>query len=99
MKIGSFTTTNDKGQLVIPKYMRDALEIDSTVTLNLVLAGNGIFVYPVEEFITKSEVESSYLHLLEKTRGTWAEEDGDELLQQKRTAVELKASKSRKNRW
>lgn len=98
MKIGSFTTTNDKGQLVIPKDMRDALGIDSEVTLNLVLAGNGIYIYPVEEFITKSETESSYLHLLEKTRGTWNDESWDEL-QQKRSEVELKASQSRKSRW
>ncbi len=100
MKIGTFTTTNDKGQLVIPKEIRDALGIDSSVTLNIVLAGNGIYVYPVEEFITKSETENSYLHLLEKTKGAWAEDNGDlDKLQQKRSSVELKASESRKNQW
>lgn len=98
MKVGSFTTTNDKGQLVIPKDMRDALGIDSSVTLNLVLAGNGIYVYPVEEFITKSETESSYLRLLGKTMGTWANEDWDKI-EQDRARIELEASKSRKNQW
>ena len=98
MKIGSFTTTNDKGQLVIPKDMRDALGIDSSVTLNLVLAGNGIYVYPVEEFITKSETESSYLQLLGKTKGTWAHEDWDEV-EKNRSKIELEASRSRKNQW
>ena len=98
MKVGSFTSTNDKGQLVIPKDMRDALGIDSKVTLSLVLVGNGIYVYPVEEFITKSETESSYLHLLEKTRGTWDNENWDEL-QQKRSEIELRASESRKSQW
>lgn len=98
MKIGSFATTNDKGQLVIPKDMRDALGIDSSVTLNLVLAGNGIYVYPVEEFITKSETESSYLQLLGKTMGAWANEDWDKV-EQDRTRIELEASKSRKNQW
>ena len=98
MKVGSFTTTNDKGQLVIPKEMRDALGIDSGVTLNLVLAGNGIYIYPVEEFITKAEMESSYLRLLEKTKGTWANEDWGEV-EQNRSKIELEASKSRKNQW
>lgn len=98
MKVGTVTTTNDKGQLVIPKEMRDALGIDSGATLNLVLAGKGIYVYPVEEFITKSEAESSYLQLLQKTKGTWADEDWDSL-QQKRSKLELKASESRKNQW
>ena len=98
MKVGSFATTNDKGQIVIPKDMRDALGIDSSVTLNLVLAGNGIYVYPVEEFITKSETENSYAHLLEKTKGTWADEDWDEV-QQNRSRIELEASKTRKDQW
>jgi len=98
MKVGSFTTTNDKGQLVIPKEMRDALGIDSSVTLNLVLAGNGIYVYPVEEFITKSETENSYAYLLEKTKGKWADENWDEV-EQNRSKIELEASKSRKNQW
>lgn len=98
MKIGTIATTNDKGQLVIPKEMRDALGIDSGTTLNLILAGKGIYVYPVEELITKSEMENSYLQLLQKTKGTWADEDWDDL-RQKRSEVELKASENRKKRW
>ena len=98
MKIGIFATTNGKGQLVIPKEMRNTLGINSRATFNLVLAGNGIYLYPVEEFITKAETESSYLKLLEKTRGTWVNEGWDKL-QQKRSEVELKASKRRKSKW
>src|SRR5579875_3193122 len=98
MKVGSFATTNDKGQIVIPKDMRDALGIDSGVILNLVLAGNGIYVYPVEEFITKSETENSYTHLLEKTKGTWADEAWDEV-EQRRSRIELDASKTKKSQW
>jgi AbrB family looped-hinge helix DNA binding protein len=98
MKIGSFTTTNDKGQIVIPKDIRDTLGIDSHVTLNITVAGDGIYIHPVEEFITKAETESSYLQLLEKTRGTWVEEDWDELRQTK-SKTELNASKSRKTSW
>ena len=98
MKIGSFTTTNDKGQLVIPKDMRDVLGIDSSVTLNVILAGDGIYIYPVHEFITKAETESSYLQLLEKTRGTWSDENWD-VIKQTRSKLELDASESRKTSW
>ncbi len=98
MKIGSFTTTNDKGQVVIPKDIRDSLGIDSNVTLNITVAGGGIYIHPVEEFITKSETESSYLQLLEKTKGAWANDDWDEL-RYSRSKTELNASKSRKEPW
>ena len=97
MKIGSFTTPNDKGQIVIPKEIRDALHIDSHATLNIVMAGNGIFIYPVEEFITKGETEDSYIKLLEKTKGSW--KDNSDIQSKKRSHLELQASKSRKNVW
>lgn len=98
MKIGSFTTPNDKGQIVIPKEIREALHINPTVTLNVILAGNGIYIYPVEEFLTKAEGESSYIKLLEKTKGTWKDEKWDTLKSGK-SKIELAASTSRKNSW
>ncbi len=98
MKIGSFTTPNDKGQIVIPKEIRDALHIDSNATLNIVVAGNGIYIYPVEEFIAKGDTEDSYIKLLEKTKGSWMDENS-EVVSKKRSHLELKASKSRKKIW
>lgn len=107
MKIGSFTNPNNKGQIVIPKEMRDILAIDTNVTLNMILAGKGIYIYPVEEFLTKAEGESSYLKLLEKTKGAWKNESFDsaqdnrnwEKLREKKSKLELKASNLRKNVW
>jgi len=98
MKIGTVTSTNDKGQIVIPKEIRDALGINSKVTLNMILFGNGLYIYPVEEFVTRVESESSYIYLLEKTKGTWIDEDWDKL-ENKKSEVELKASESRKSKW
>ncbi len=98
MKVGTFTTTNDKGQIVIPKDIRDSLSITSDVTLNITLAGDGMYIYPVEEFITKSDLESSYLDLLQKTKGSWGE-DSDKQLKQQKKDLELKASESRKRSW
>lgn len=79
MKIGQFTTPNEEGQIVIPKAMRNALGIDTNMTLSIVLAGKGLYIYPVEKFLTKTERESSYLQLLEKTKGTWQNEDWDKI--------------------
>ncbi|SRR6266568_6712127 len=98
MKIGSFTTPNDKGQIVIPKEMRDALSIDTNATLNIILAGKGIYIYPVEEFLTRVEGESSYIKLLEKTKGSWKDDNWD-TLRKKKSHIELEASKSRRKAW
>ena len=99
MKIRSFTTPNEKGQIVIPKKIRDALGINSNVTLNIMQAGKGIYIYPVEEFVTKAEEESSYIQLLEKTKGSWGKKEIDDASKTQRSQLELKASKKRKNAW
>jgi AbrB family looped-hinge helix DNA binding protein len=99
MKIGAFTTPNEKGQIVIPKEIRDALGIDTSVTLNIMQAGKGIYIYPVEEFITKADGESSYVHLLEKTKGSWGDLNKEDIIRTEKTQLELEASKKRKKVW
>jgi len=98
MNLGNILTTNDKGQIVIPKEMRKALGINPDIALNLTLRGNGIYIYPIEEVITKLESESSYLSLLEKTKGSWEQEDwqGTRKIRRK---IEEAASAKRKNLW
>ena len=98
MKVGIITKPNQKGQIVIPKKMREALGIDVNVFLNLILRGNGIYIYPVEEVITKVEKENSYFEILQKTQGSWSAEDWN-LLRKKRRKIERDASKGRKQRW
>ncbi|KKT74116.1 MAG: hypothetical protein UW86_C0014G0009 [Microgenomates group bacterium GW2011_GWA1_Microgenomates_45_10] len=98
MKIGVITKPNDKGQIVIPKEMRDQLGINPDVNLNMVLAGEGIYLYPIRAVITQSEINSSYLSLLQKTKGTWAKEDWESILKTK-SKTELAASRKRKKSW
>ncbi len=98
MKVGVITKPNEKGQIVLPKEMRDALGINANIALNLILVGDRIYIYPVKEILTNSEADSSYLKLLEKTRGTWMDEDWKKL-SKKRSQLELAASVSRKNSW
>ena len=97
MKAGVVIKPNEKGQIVIPKEMRDALGIDSNIMLNLILAGKGIYIYPIKEIITNSETENSYAKLLEKTQGAW--EDKEDPLVEKREQLELEQAAARKKPW
>lgn len=96
MKIGTIAQPNKKGQVVIPKEYRDKLGISDKTPLNIVLKGNAIYLYPVEEILTAAENESSYIKVLEKTQGKWA---GAEDHTKKKRALELKASRRRKQTW
>lgn len=98
MKVGRITTPNIKGQIVIPKEVRDALKIGVNVPLNLVIRGGGIYLYPVEEVVSKVESESSYPEILKKTQGSWSG-DSWEKTERKRKRIELQESKKRKKQW
>lgn len=98
MKIGTITRINQKGQIVIPKKIRTALNITPNMTLNLILEEKGISLYPIDEVTIKTEKESSYLDLLRKTQGTWKEENWTPIRKQKRQ-LEISASKRRKKVW
>ena len=98
MKVGNITQTNQKGQIVIPKNIRIELGIDENVFLNMIVRGGGIYIYPIEETVTNIEKESSYLDILQKTKGTWAGDDWEET-SKKRRRIELKASRERKKAW
>jgi bifunctional DNA-binding transcriptional regulator/antitoxin component of YhaV-PrlF toxin-antitoxin module len=90
--------TNKKGQVVIPKKMRDDLGIDFTVALALQLVGKSIVLSPIESVITKAETENSYLEVLRATKGAWANSPKEKNALQKRK-LELDASKRRKREW
>ena len=98
MNVGIITTTNQKGQIVIPQKIREQLGIYPNCVLNLIPTGDGIYLYPVEEVITRAERENSYFELLKKTKGTWDKENWN-LLKKNRKQVELKASSARKKPW
>ncbi|OGG02165.1 hypothetical protein A2W14_06570 [Candidatus Gottesmanbacteria bacterium RBG_16_37_8] len=95
MKIGTIIYSNEKGQIVIPKNIRNSIGIDKNVPLNVIERGNGIFIYPIEEIRTKADTNESFYRLLEKTRGAWAGDDWPETAK-KRRKIELAASRRRK---
>lgn len=90
----TITNTNQKGQLVIPKDMRDELQIDRTVNLLVKLLGKSIVISPIEAVITTADDETSYLDILEQTKGIWK---GDS--KPKKRKIELSAAEKRRNAW
>lgn len=95
MKVEYFASTNLKGQVVIPKKLRDDLNISSSVLLHILKRGNGFYVYPIKEVIGLDPIDTSYLDILSKTKGSW---DSDSSLGNK-SNIELKASQARKQAW
>lgn len=88
------TQPNLKGQIVIPKSLRDALGIDQHTPLAISRQGDGVFLAPIHDIITTKRTSSTYQTLLTQTRGAW----GTELSDEKRT-LEYKASIRRKKLW
>ena len=97
MKIYTITQTNQKGQIVIPQKIRKELNIDASVPHHIVQRGKGVYIYPIREIITETGHETPYLKVLEKTRGAWKK--SKKANEQKKRALELTASKKRKEVW
>ncbi len=96
MKVGYIVTPNQKGQMVIPKKMRELLNIKPNAPLNLSLRGQGIYMYPIREVLPSLEPKASYLELLKATRGAWGKDKGR---WEEKKKLELKASRARKKEW
>ncbi|OGE81613.1 MAG: hypothetical protein A3H72_00980 [Candidatus Doudnabacteria bacterium RIFCSPLOWO2_02_FULL_48_8] len=100
MKIQHIAKTNEKGQIVIPKDLRDELGISDKVSLHLVKKGPGIYIYPVSEVIGEFDTVNSYLAILEKTQGSWGPETVEEKRREKaQKKMEQKAARLGKQQW
>jgi AbrB family looped-hinge helix DNA binding protein len=86
------TQLNAKGQVAIPKEFREALGINKDVALNMIVRGKSICIYPIADVLSTTQNESSYLKILEKTQGSWKNNNWDKL----RSKRELSGSKKRK---
>ena len=98
MNIGIISTSNSKGQIVIPKKYRDKLKIDDSVPINIILTENGLFLYPIKTISDRSEDERDYYSILKKTQGSWSGDDWDKT-EKKQRIIELKAARARRKLW
>lgn len=98
MKITTISQTNAKGQVVIPKAVRDSLGITPQTHLNIVLRGEGVYLYPIREVLTSERGTVPYLEILKRTQGSW-KGDSWPKTEKKRKEIEAKASARRKREW
>jgi AbrB family looped-hinge helix DNA binding protein len=98
MKIGIITQTNQKGQVVIPKKIRDKIGISEKVPLNIIIRGSGVYIHPITDVVGSLDSEDAYLAMLKRTKGKWQNEDWEKI-RKKRRQIELLASKKRKQKW
>lgn len=99
MKVGTITTPNQKGQIVIPKKIREQLNINDTTHLYITIVDNIIHIRPVTETaIQHQHNREAILKMLKETQGAWAGDDWEKT-EKERRKVELEAAKKRKNAW
>lgn len=104
MNIGFIVEPNSKGQIVIPKKIREQLNITEKTSLNVVADEEAIHIHPIKDVSTTSDVLSNnkmLLEVLRKTQGAWAKENWDEYDKQekKRRRKELNRTKNNKKAW
>lgn len=102
MNIGTIVTPNTKGQVVIPKKIRDQLHIDENTSLNVRVVDDGIYIHPIKEVVTNAEEDKRhkvFLKILEETRGVWADDKDFDGRQKKMKRLEMKAARKMKKAW
>lgn len=100
MKNVTISKPNSKGQVVIPKPIRDELGINPNVYLRITSVGTSIFMHPITNTATTASESLPFSEILKKTQGAWAK-DWPALKKTfaKRHALELKAAQKRKQAW
>ncbi len=100
MKIGDIAKTNKKGQIVIPKKIREELGISEDVPLHITVRGQGVYMCPIRDVIAGDDVlhDAAYKEVLNRTQGSWADDTWDET-QYKQSSIEKKASQKGKREW
>lgn len=96
MKIGKLASVNSKGQFVIPQEYRKMFNITEGVVLNITTKYTGIFLEPIEEVLPKISENSTYLDVLDSTKGSWKQA---KVKDDNKRDLEIEASKRRKKEW
>lgn len=77
--LGTIVSPMDRGQITLPKSIRDALDITPDTLLNIVLDGRRILVQPLSDLLVNSKPKidkAEYLRLLKNMSGiAWTKGD------------------------
>lgn len=101
MNIGQIVTPNAKGQVVIPQKIREALGIDENTSLQVVVSGQGVALYPVARILRKGDfLDDKFAQILDETRGAWGPATReDKKREARRKRIEMAASRKRRKAW
>ena len=73
------TKSNIKGQIVIPKKLRDKLGIGPETIIEITEQGRGFYVAPISgQAIRVGDGNKAWLEVLKRTQGAWGSETADE---------------------
>jgi AbrB family looped-hinge helix DNA binding protein len=96
----TITTTNPKGQIVIPQPLRQQLGITKDTPIEVSVKGQAIYLHPIKDIIRQVDTETTYLHILKATQGSWGKATvKDTKTDKTKSRLELKASKERRQSW
>ena len=102
MNIGTIVTPNTKGQIVIPKKIRDDLIITEDTPLNIRIMDDGIYIHPITEVVTNAEEDKRHqvlMRILKETQGTWANDKEFNKRQKRMRKMEIAAAKKMRKTW
>ena len=100
MNIGVIVNTNVKGQIVIPKRIRDSLAISPQTPLQIIQAGQSIVLHPISDVVRRTDSKDTWRDVLEMTAGSWGEaNEKTNQADEARKRRELAAAKKRKASW
>lgn len=101
MNMGLVAQPNAKGQMVIPKKIRDKFAITEKTFLNISVNDHGFFVHPIDKIEQEHDINREvFLAFLKTNRGRWGKATKEGLAKEKRQRkLELEASKRRKQAW
>lgn len=99
MKVGIIAKTNQKGQVVIPKKIRDSLGITADVSLHILIRDKGVYMYPITNIVTPHSYTESYFAILTKTKGAWSDERTQSRKNTEHRKREWAESRMRKQPW
>ena len=98
--IPTITTTNPKGQIVIPQPFRQYLGITPQTPIEVSVKGHAVYLNPIKDIIRQADTENTYLNILQATQGSWGNDTSKETKTAKtKSTLELKASKGRRQPW
>jgi AbrB family looped-hinge helix DNA binding protein len=93
----AIVTPNTKGQIVIPKAMREALGITADSQLYLSVKDQTLYIQPFVSLMSAKR-DKTYAEILAETQGGWAGDNWPEE-EAKYHKIELAATKKAKKAW